>query len=75
MLVTISHDRYNFFYLISFFIVVSTLLLCRDGCCGVLLRDRKRTAEFMDCLGVVSVEDVVSHGRFKQDGHVERKGN
>jgi len=29
---------------------------------GMTLRDRKRTAELMECLAVVSVEEVVSHG-------------
>jgi len=29
------------------------------------LRDRKRTAELMDCLGDVRVEAVISHGRLR----------
>jgi len=30
--------------------------------CGEKMKDRKRTAEFLDCLGVMNVEEVVSHG-------------
>jgi len=30
--------------------------------CGVTLRDKKRAAELMNFLGVVSVEEVVTHG-------------
>jgi len=33
--------------------------------CGVTLRDRRRTAELMDCLGVVSVEEVVCCGSLR----------
>jgi len=40
---------------------------------GVTLRDRKCTAELMDCLVVVSVEEVVCRGRLRLYGHVERK--
>jgi len=40
--------------------------------CGVTLRDRKRTAELVDCL-VVSVDEVVCHGRLRWYGHVEHK--
>jgi len=36
--------------------------------CGVALRDRKRTAELIDCLGVVSVEEVVNRGRIRWYG-------
>jgi len=40
---------------------------------GVTLRDRKQTAELMDCLEVVSVEEVVCCRRLRWYGHVERK--
>jgi len=30
--------------------------------CGVTLKERTRTAELINCLGVVSVEEVVTHG-------------
>jgi len=40
---------------------------------GVTLRDRKRTAELMDCLGVVIVDKVVSRRRLRQYEHVEGK--
>jgi len=41
--------------------------------CGVTFWDRKQTAELLDCLGVVSVNEMVSHGRLRWYGHVERK--
>jgi len=37
------------------------------------LRNRKRTAKLMDCLEVLSVEEVVTHGRLRRYGYVERK--
>jgi len=39
------------------------------------MRDRKPTAEaeLMDCLEIVSVEEVVSRGRQRWHRHVERK--
>jgi len=41
--------------------------------CGVTLRDRKRTAELLDCLGVVSVDELVTRGRLGWYENVERK--
>jgi len=40
---------------------------------GVTLRDKKRTVELMNCLGVVSVElqEVISQGRLRWYGHVD----
>jgi len=39
--------------------------------CGVTLRDKKWTADLMECLGVAGVEEVLSHGRLRWYGHVE----
>jgi len=41
--------------------------------CGMSLRDRKRTSELMDYMGVVSVDEVANRGRLRWYGHVERK--
>jgi len=38
----------------------------------VTFEDRNRTAELMNCLGVVSVDEMVSSERLKSFGHVER---
>jgi len=35
---------------------------------GVTLRNRKRTAELMDCSGVVRGVELVSHGRLRWYG-------
>ena len=40
---------------------------------GVTLKDRKTSEELRDRLGIVSVERVVSRGRLRWYGHVERK--
>jgi len=44
---------------------------------GVTLRDRKRTAELLDCLGVVSVDEMVIYRRLRLRlyRHVEGKDN
>jgi len=39
----------------------------------VQLRVKKCTAELIDCLGVVSVDEVVSRGLLRWYMHVERK--
>jgi len=41
--------------------------------CVVTLRDRKQNEEFMDCLRVVSLDEVVTRKRLRWYGHVERK--
>jgi len=41
--------------------------------CDATLRDRKRTVELMDCLGIVGMEEVVSQGRLRWYEHVESK--
>ena len=41
--------------------------------CGVTLRDRKSSEELRKRLGIVSVSSLVSHGRLRWFGHVERK--
>jgi hypothetical protein len=41
--------------------------------CGVSMRDRKRSLELLDCLGIVGVAERVRQGRLRWFGHVERK--
>jgi len=41
--------------------------------CSLTLRDRTRTAALMDCVGVVSVEEVVRHGRLRWYDYIEHK--
>ena len=41
--------------------------------CGVTLRDRKSSEELRKRLGIVSVSSMVSRGRLRWFGHVERK--
>ena len=41
--------------------------------CGVLLKDKKRSVDLYSLLGVESVAEVVSRGRFRFFGHVESK--
>jgi len=39
---------------------------------GVTLRDRKRTAELVNCLGVENVEQIVGPGQLRWYGHGEQ---
>jgi hypothetical protein len=41
--------------------------------CGVSLKDRKSSEELMEWLGIDSVSNVVTRGRLRWFGHVERK--
>ncbi|XP_065664790.1 uncharacterized protein LOC136086422 [Hydra vulgaris] len=41
--------------------------------CGVTLKDKKRSHDLRLSLGIVSVSDIVCHGRLRWFGHVERK--
>ena len=41
--------------------------------CGVTLRDRKSSEELRKRLGIMSVSSMVSRGRLRWFGHVERK--
>jgi len=41
--------------------------------CRVTLSDGTRTAELMDCLRIVGVEEVLRHERLRLYGHLERK--
>ena len=40
---------------------------------GVTLKDRRTSVELKQGLGIESVDRVVSHGRLRWYGHVERK--
>ena len=41
--------------------------------CGVSLKDRKRSEDLYNLLGINCVADVVRHGRLRWFGHLERK--
>ena len=41
--------------------------------CGVTLRDKKSSEELRKRLGIASVSSMVSRGRLRWFGHVERK--
>ena len=41
--------------------------------CGVSLKDRKRSEDLCNLLGINCVADVVRHGRLRWFGHLERK--
>ena len=41
--------------------------------CGVTLRNGKSSEEIRNRLGIVSVSDLMRHGRLRWFGHVERK--
>ena len=41
--------------------------------CGVSLKDRKRSEDLCNILGINCVADVVRHGRLRWFGHLERK--
>jgi len=43
--------------------------------CGVTLRDKKSSEELRDCLRIASVSRVVSCGRLRWFGHLERKSS
>ena len=40
---------------------------------GVSLKDRKRSEDLCNLLGINRVADVVRHGRLRWFGHLERK--
>ena len=42
--------------------------------CGATLKDKKRTVDLRERLGIVSVSEVVRTGRLRWFGHVERAG-
>ena len=41
--------------------------------CGVSLKDRKRSEDLCNLLGINCVADVVRRGRLRWFGHLERK--
>ena len=41
--------------------------------CGVSLKDRKRSDELLNRLGIECVENKIQRGRLRWFGHVERK--
>ena len=41
--------------------------------CGVSLKDRRRSEDLCNLLGINCVADVVRHGRLRWFGHLERK--
>ena len=42
--------------------------------CGVSLKDRRRSVDLYNLLGIRSVTNVVRHGRLRWFGHLEHKG-
>jgi hypothetical protein len=43
--------------------------------CGVSLKDKRRSVDLLQCLGIISVEEIMDNSALRWLGHVERKGD